>query len=83
MGEKVLVTPVGGLPEAVAPLSANLVLPSTGVDAIADGLIGALDGSLKLPTEQECRIYARENFDTPVIAKRVAAVYSEAIDVGH
>jgi len=81
-GTPVLVTPVGGLPEAVAPLSANLVLPSTGVDAIADGLIGALDGSLELPTEQECRIYARENFDTPVIAKRVAAVYSEAIDIG-
>jgi glycosyltransferase involved in cell wall biosynthesis len=82
-GTPVLVTPVGGLPEAVAPLSSNLVLPSTGVDAIADGLIGALDGSLELPTEQECRIYARENFDTPVIAKRVAAVYSEAIDIGH
>jgi glycosyltransferase involved in cell wall biosynthesis len=70
------------LPEAVAPLSGNLVLPSTGVDAIADGLIGALNGSLKLPTEQECRLYARENFDTPVIAKRVAAVYSEAIQAG-
>ncbi|MDB5782232.1 glycosyltransferase family 4 protein [Caballeronia mineralivorans] len=81
-GTPVLVTPVGGLPEAVAPLSGNLVLPSTGVDAIADGLIGALNGSLKLPTEQECRLYARENFDTPVIAKRVAAVYSEAIQAG-
>ena len=78
-GTPVLVTPVGGLPEAVAALSGNLVLPSTGADAIAEGLIGALDGTLALPGEDACRSYAREYFDTPVIARRVAAVYGEAI----
>src|SRR5471030_2178982 len=81
-GTPVLVTPVGGLPEAVAPLSSNLVLPSTGVDAIAEGLIGALNGTLKLPDADACRRYARENFDNSVIAKRVASVYSEAIRAG-
>ena len=43
-GTPVLVTPVGGLPEAVAGLSQDLVLPSTGANAIADGIDGALSG---------------------------------------
>jgi glycosyltransferase involved in cell wall biosynthesis len=81
-GTPVLVTPVGGLPEAVAGLSQDLVLPTTGANAIADGLGRALDGSLKLPDADACRKYARDNFDNPVIAKRVAAVYAEAIAAG-
>ena len=81
-GTPVLVTPVGGLPEAVAGLSPNLVLRATGAEAIAEGLGAALDGSLKLPDAQACRDYARANFDNSVIAKRVAAVYSEAIASG-
>ncbi|CAB3750781.1 glycosyltransferase family 4 protein [Paraburkholderia humisilvae] len=81
-GTPVLVTPVGGLPEAVAGLSQDLVLPSTGADAIADGLAHALDGSLKLPDAHACRAYARAHFDNPVIARRVAAVYGEAIATG-
>ena len=81
-GTPVLVTPVGGLPEAVAGLSPNLVLPETGANAIAAGLAGALNGSLQLPDADACRRYARENFDNSVIAKRVASVYSEAIAAG-
>ncbi|MGF6599738.1 glycosyltransferase involved in cell wall biosynthesis [Paraburkholderia sp. GAS448] len=81
-GTPVLVTPVGGLPEAVAGLSQDLVLPATGAAAIADGLAAALDGSLKLPDADACRAYARENFDNAVIAKRVASVYDEAIAAG-
>ncbi|MGB8423975.1 glycosyltransferase family 4 protein [Paraburkholderia sp.] len=81
-GTPVLVTPVGGLPEAVAGLSPDLVLPETGAKAIAEGLAGALNGSLKLPDAEACRRYARENFDNAVIAKRVASVYSEAIAAG-
>ena len=81
-GTPVLVTPVGGLPEAVAGLSPNLVLRATGAEAIAEGLGAALDGALKLPDAQACRDYARANFDNSVIAKRVAAVYCEAIASG-
>ena len=77
-----LVTPVGGLPEAVAGLSPDLVLPETGAQAIAAGLAGALSGTLKLPEADACRRYAREHFDNSVIAKRVASVYSEAIAAG-
>lgn len=78
-GTPVLVTPVGGLPEAVAGLSQDLVLPSTGASAIADGLAAALRGALRLPDAEACYAYARENFDNAVIAKRVAEVYEEAI----
>ena len=82
-GTPVLVTPVGGLPEAVAGLSPDLVLPSTGADAIADGIGAALAGRLKLPSADACRDYARSHFDNAVVAKRVAAVYAEAIDASH
>ncbi|WP_087046350.1 glycosyltransferase family 4 protein [Caballeronia ptereochthonis] len=81
-GTPVLVTPVGGLPEAVRGLSEDLVLESTGADAIANGLIAVFDGALDLPDEGACRRYAWENFDRSVIARRVAAVYEEAIQVG-
>ncbi|NIF92357.1 glycosyltransferase family 4 protein [Burkholderia sp. Cy-637] len=78
-GTPVLVTPVGGLPEAVSGLSEELVLGGTGTAAIAQGLDGALSGTLKLPDADACRRYARENFDNAVIARRVAQVYEEAI----
>ncbi|HXZ07411.1 MAG TPA: glycosyltransferase family 4 protein [Paraburkholderia sp.] len=81
-GTPVLVTPVGGLPEAVAGLSPDLVLPETGAAAIADGLAAALDGSLRLPHADACRAYARANLDNAVIARRVASVYEEAIGAG-
>lgn len=82
-GTPVLVTPVGGLPEAVAGLSSNLVLRSTGAAAIAEGLGAALRGTLRLPDANACRTYARANFDNAVIARRVAAVYREAIAAGN
>jgi glycosyltransferase involved in cell wall biosynthesis len=79
-GTPVIVTPVGGLPEAVAPLSSALVLESGGFQALGAGLSGALLGRRALPSEAECRAYARAHFDLPVIAAQTAAVYREAID---
>lgn len=78
-GTPVLVTPVGGLPEAVRGLSPNLVLEGYGTDALADGLVGALRGTLSLPDEVACRTYAQTHFDWPVIARRVREVYEEAL----
>ncbi|MGL4514109.1 MAG: glycosyltransferase family 4 protein [Lacipirellulaceae bacterium] len=76
-GTPVLVTPVGGLPEAVGGLSPTLILEDASARAIAAGLRGALGGSRGLPTDDECRRYAREGFDWPVIARRVLDVYRE------
>jgi asparagine synthase (glutamine-hydrolysing) len=78
-GTPCLVTPVGGLPEAVSGLSRELVLRSTGADAIADGLGDALAGVTPLPSARECVEFARRNFDWPVIAERVRLVYEEAM----
>lgn len=78
-GTPVMVTPVGGLPEAVCGLDRNLVLAGTSPAALADGLRGALRGGTALPSEARCRRYARENFDMPLMARRVAAVYREAL----
>jgi len=79
-GTPVLVTPVGGLPEAVAPLSSDLVLPSGGFRAIGEGMADALLGRRRLPDATACRNYARRNFDQPVVAAQVARIYREAID---
>ncbi|MEZ0604569.1 glycosyltransferase family 4 protein [Paraburkholderia sp. IW21] len=79
-GTPVLVTPIGGLPEAVAPLSAELVLPSSGFRAIGDGIVEVLLGRRVVPDSQACRAYAREHFDRPVVAAQVARIYREAID---
>jgi glycosyltransferase involved in cell wall biosynthesis len=79
-GTPVLVTPVGGLPEAVAPLSTELVLPSGGFKAIGDGIADVLLGWRVVPDSQACRAYARRHFDRPVVAAQVAQIYREAID---
>ncbi|WP_176058037.1 glycosyltransferase family 4 protein [Paraburkholderia sp. BCC1876] len=79
-GTPVLVTPVGGLPEAVAPLSAELVLPSGGFKAIGEGIMEVLLGQRVVPDNAACRAYARKHFDRAVVAAQVAAVYREAID---
>jgi glycosyltransferase involved in cell wall biosynthesis len=78
-GTPCLVTPVGGLPEAVSGLSRALVLRSTGAEAIAEGIGDALTGVTPLPSARECVDFARRNFDWPVIAERVRLVYEEAM----
>lgn len=78
-GTPVLVTPVGGLPEAVSGLSTDLVLPNFGANALAAGIVDALRGHLRLPSADACRAYARAGFDMPVHAARTARVYREAL----
>ena len=78
-GTPCLVTPVGGLPEAVAGLSRNLILRSTGARAIADGVTAALTGALPLPDAAECLEFARRHYDWPVIAERTRLVYERAL----
>jgi glycosyltransferase involved in cell wall biosynthesis len=75
-GTPVLVTPIGGLPEAVSGLSSSLVLPGCSIADIAAGLERGLAGGL--PSVAECRAYAENNFAWPAIARRVMTVYREA-----
>jgi glycogen synthase len=74
-GTPVLVTPVGGLPETVSGLDPALVLPGCGSAVLADAIGGALRNPGALPSAEACARYVRENFDWPVIAGKVLAVY--------
>jgi len=78
-GTPVLVTPVGGLPEAVAGLSDALVLPGTSAVDIAQALRRWANGTLPLPSEAECRAYAHEHLSWETGAHRIRAVYDEAV----
>ena len=79
-GTPVLVTPVGGLVEAVGGLDAGrLVLPGGEPADLFEGLADALDRPASLPDSAACVRHVRENFDWPVIASRVADVYREAV----
>jgi glycosyltransferase involved in cell wall biosynthesis len=78
-GTPVIVTPVGGLPEVVSGLSKDLILEGSSPNQIADGLamrLGALD---KLPSDTACQFYAKDNFDWPVIARKVIGVYEKCL----
>lgn len=74
-GTPVLVTPVGGLPEVVAPLEEALILEDKTPDALSHGLRDAMCGALPLPTAAQCQQYARHHFAWPVIARRTRDIY--------
>ena len=77
-GTPVVVTPVGGLPEAVRGLSKDLILEGSSADHLAHGIAMRLSALDKLPSDAACQEYAKDNFDWPVIAKRVVDVYKKA-----
>jgi glycosyltransferase involved in cell wall biosynthesis len=77
-GTPTIVTPIGGLSEAVSELSTGLVLADSSVRAIATGITQAFEGSIDLPTRDGCIRYARR-FDWSAIAPRVGEVYREVI----
>lgn len=79
-GTPVLVTPVGGLPETVEELSRELILDAATPRAIADGILGALDGRRVLPDAAQCAAFARANYDWSVITRRVATLYRAIAD---
>ena len=78
-GTPSIVTPIGGLPEVVAPLSEALVCESSDVDAIADRLASALTGRVAMPDQIACETYARAMFSVSLAAQRTAAVYNETL----
>lgn len=78
-GTPSMVTPVGGLPEIVRPLSQDLVFASCSAEDISAGVIDALRGSIRLPEGAQCRRYIQENFSSSLMAQRTAAVYQELL----
>ena len=78
-GTPPLVTPVGGLPEIVTPLSSSLVMDGTTPAAIATALIEALEGARPLPSPEACRDYTTTHYDWPVVARQIRDVYEEVL----
>lgn len=78
-GVPVLVTPVGGLPEAVSGFKHRLVLDGLDRISIAKGLVNALAVPGFLPTPQECRAFAKNNYSLPSMARRVMEIYQQTV----
>lgn len=73
-GTPALCTPVGGMPEILAPFSPGLITTSIAVDAIADRLIQVLNNPEIQPSRAACRDYALKNFDWQIIGQKVRSV---------
>ena len=75
-GTPVVVTPVGGMPEALAPLGAGFIARSAAPDAIAERIAAVASGALRLPDAQTCRAYAVEHFEWSCVCHRVRSVFA-------
>jgi glycosyltransferase involved in cell wall biosynthesis len=78
-GTSVLVTPVGGMPEALASFSPELIAQSAAPTDIALALDAVVDGRTPLPPRDAARAYAVKNYSWPVVAAQVRAVFEGAI----
>ena len=77
-GTPVLVSPVAGLPETVAGLDPSLAFAEATPRAFASLIDDVLSGRKRLPSPSACTAYAK-GFDWPIIARKVADVYREAV----
>lgn len=73
-GTPVMCTPIGGMPEVIAPFSPDLIADSGETQAIAVRLTAILTGETALPSRNACRQYAADNFDWHKIAQQVRHV---------
>jgi len=73
-GTPALCTPVGGMPETIAPLSSDLVTSSIHENAIAERLIELLTGQIALPDRLTCRNYAATYFNWQTVSQQVRSV---------
>jgi glycosyltransferase involved in cell wall biosynthesis len=77
-GTPVIVTPVGGMPEAVSPLADGLIARSTSAKDIADRMSAIVNRSLALPSPALCRDYAIRNYDWPFVIESIRDVFASA-----
>jgi glycosyltransferase involved in cell wall biosynthesis len=73
-GTPVICTPVGGMPEILEPFSPDLLTSSTTATTIAEKLEQAFLRQITVPSSDECRQYATQNYDWDKIAQQVRQV---------
>jgi glycosyltransferase involved in cell wall biosynthesis len=78
-GTPVVVSDVGGLPEAVAGIADDLVVPAGDAGALGEMLGGVVAGRAPLPSRDACRAHA-ELFAWPGVAAATQRIYAEACD---
>ena len=74
-GTPVLGTPVGGIPEVLRPLNAQMVLDGNQTRDLAQGIKEVLAGDRVLPQSQQCRQYVEKNYSWQTVSKQLRAVY--------
>ena len=74
-GTPAIVTPVGGMPEAVAPLAEGLITRSASPDDLAERMIALIDGTLQLPDASVCRDYALTRYRWDHVWEQVRDVF--------
>ncbi len=77
-GTPTLVTNVGGLGEVPGALSADLVVPSEDVAALASRAIDFLSGARVLPSPSACRLHA-EQFSWAAAVRGYETVFDVAL----
>jgi glycosyltransferase involved in cell wall biosynthesis len=77
-GTPVIVTPVGGMPEAVAPLDDRLICASPAPADIAERLAALLDGTLVPPDAATCRRFAVDHFDWSAVWRQIRKTFADA-----
>jgi glycosyltransferase involved in cell wall biosynthesis len=77
-GTPAIVTPVGGMPEAVAPLSPDLIARSAAAEGIAEAMERVVRGTLVLPNRERCRTFAEENYNWMSVYGKIRSVFAEA-----
>jgi glycosyltransferase involved in cell wall biosynthesis len=73
-GTPVLCTPVGGMPEILQRFTPELITESIHIHSITDKLQQIMLGKIALPTREECRNYAVNNYDWNHISQLVRRV---------
>jgi glycosyltransferase involved in cell wall biosynthesis len=73
-GTPVLSTPVGGMPEILAPFAPHLLTDSINEEAIATRLTELLTQKISMPSRSDCHEYASTNFNWHKIAQQVRQV---------
>ncbi|NET02924.1 MAG: glycosyltransferase family 4 protein [Sphaerospermopsis sp. SIO1G1] len=79
-GTPVLCTPVGGMPEILQRFSPGLITDDITVQSITDQLLQIMLGKITLPTREECRNYAVQNYNWNHISQLVRRVILAAKD---
>ena len=77
-GTPVIATPIGGMPEALAPLGRDLIARSAAPEDIAERMDAVLRGTLHLPNHDVCRAYAVAHFDWTVVYAQILEVFAAA-----